>query len=144
LPACGGGVSALSALLAVHVLPSGGGTVTAATGAPTHPTGTTPSGDRHTPGDLLDLSRWYLTLPIANLSGRDDSGPWDVYQAELRTFNHPKYLRLVGDTVEYAAPVRGISTSSASGATRCELREMDCPGRQNKADWGFDDGKDHS
>lgn len=88
LPACGGGVSALSALLDVHVLPSGGGTVTAATGAPTHPTGTTPSGDRHTPGDLLDLSRWYLTLPIADPSGRDDSGPWDVYQAELRTFNH--------------------------------------------------------
>jgi hypothetical protein len=138
----GAGVSALSSMVDVHVSASGGGTVTPATGgSPAHARG---SGDRNTPGGLLDLSRWYLTLPIADPSGDDDSGPWDVYQPSLRTFNSPKYFHVVGDSVEYVAPAIGVTTSAAAGAARCELREMKGPGRDNKAGWGFGDGKTHS
>ena len=140
----GAGVSSLGALLDVRVLPGGGGTVIPASSLTpsTGPT-TQESGERTVPGDLLDLSRWYLTLPITYPSGRDDQGPWDVYQADLRTFNHPTLFHLVGDTVEYVAPTKGVTTSSASGATRCELREMAGPGREDKASWGFDDGEEH-
>ena len=42
--------------------------------------------------------------------------------------------------VEYIAPVNG-TTTSGSGATRCELREM--AGGTSKASWAFDDGKRH-
>jgi hypothetical protein len=99
------------------------------------------------PGGLLDLSRWYLTLPIADPTGKDSSGPWDVYQPELNTFSHPDYFR-VGQTitgqpyVEYVAPVKGVSTSN-SGAARCELREMTGPKATDKASWSFTDGKPH-
>jgi hypothetical protein len=97
------------------------------------------------PSTLLDLSRWYLTLPIADPTGRDSSGPWDVYQPELATFTHPDFFRagtaITGEPyVEYVAPVKGTSTSG-SGATRCELREM--AGGTTKASWSFADGKPH-
>src|SRR5512133_4191699 len=39
------------------------------------------------PGDLIDLTRWYLTLPIKDPTGKDTSGPWDVYQPDLRNFS---------------------------------------------------------
>jgi hypothetical protein len=42
--------------------------------------------------------------------------------------------------VEYTAPVNG-TTTSGSGATRCELREM--AGGTTKASWAFDDGRRH-
>jgi Alginate lyase len=97
--------------------------------------------DRNTPGDLLDLSKWYLALPIADPDGRRDR-PWNVYQPELGTFNHPKFFCLVDGAVEYVAPVKGVTTSGAE-ATRCELREMKGPGRDNEASWGFNDHKTH-
>ncbi len=97
------------------------------------------------PGQLLNLSRWYLTLPIADPTGRDTSGPWDVYQPELATFTYPQYFHTGGDShgpyVEYVAPAKGVTTSG-SGATRCELREM--VGPTVKAAWSFADGKPHS
>src|SRR3954453_19407883 len=78
------------------------------------------------PGDLIDLTRWYLTLPIKDPTGKDTSGPWDVYPPALRHFSW-EYFRVPSvesvPVVEYTAPVNG-TTTSGSGATRCELREM--------------------
>jgi hypothetical protein len=91
------------------------------------------------PGQVLDLSRWYLTMPIADPTGEDRSGPWDVHQPKLRTFRHELFDVRDG-AVEYVAPAKGVTTSSASGATRCELREMKGPGREDKADWRIDSG----
>ena len=95
------------------------------------------------PGDLIDLTRWYLTLPIKDPTGRDRSGPWDVHQPDLRHFSC-EYFRVssVGSVpaVEYTAPVDGVTTSG-SGATRSELREMG--GGTVKASWAFDDGERH-
>jgi hypothetical protein len=98
---------------------------------------------RGVPGDLIDLTRWYLTLPIKDPTGRDRSGPWDVHQPDLRHFSC-EYFRVssVGSVpaVEYVAPVDGVTTSG-SGATRSELREMS--GGTVKASWAFDDGERH-
>jgi hypothetical protein len=95
------------------------------------------------PGDLIDLTRWYLTLPIKDPTGKDTSGPWDVYPPDLRHFSC-EYFRVASvesvPVVEYTAPVNG-TTTSGSGATRCELREM--AGGTTKASWAFDDGKRH-
>ena len=95
------------------------------------------------PGDVLDLSRWYLTLPIAEPS-RDPDRPWNVYQPELQGFSCPDLFRVADGAVEYVAPAKGVTTSAESGATRCELREMTGPGRNDKASWGFADGAVHS
>ena len=47
---------------------------------------------RGVPGDLIDLTRWYLTLPIKDPTGKDTSGPWDVYQPGwLRVPLRPKH-----------------------------------------------------
>ena len=66
---------------------------------------------RGVPGDLIDLTRWYLTLPIKDPTGRDRSGPWDVHQPDLRCFSC-EYFRIpsVGSVpaVEYTAPVDGV------------------------------------
>ena len=96
------------------------------------------------PGDVIDLTRWYLTLPIKDPTGTDTSGPWDVYQPALRHFSHADYFRVSSvnsvPVVEYIAPVIGTPTSG-SKATRCELREM--AGGTTKASWAFNDGKRH-
>ena len=95
------------------------------------------------PGDVIDLARWYLTLPIKAPTGKDTSGPWAVYPPDLRYFSC-EYFRVSSvdsvPVVEYIAPVIGTPTSG-SGATRCELREM--AGGTTKASWAFDDGKRH-
>lgn len=102
------------------------------------------------PGDVLDLTRWYLTLPIADPTGEDASGPWDVYQPRLRMFEHPLYFRAGrdehGEYVEYIAPATpdGAVTTSGSEAVRAELREMAGPDRTSKAAWGIRDGRRHA
>jgi hypothetical protein len=96
------------------------------------------------PGDVLDLSRWYLTLPIA-APDRAPDRPWKVYQPELRRFSHDALFTVLAEgAVEYVAPVKGVTTSAESGATRCELREMTGPDPNDKASWGFADGAEHS
>ncbi|MBV9919534.1 MAG: hypothetical protein JOY78_01590, partial [Pseudonocardia sp.] len=75
------------------------------------------------PGDVIDLTRWYLTLPIKDPAGKGTSGPWHVYPSALRHFSC-EYFRVVSvdsvPVVEYTAPVNG-TTTSGSGATRSEL-----------------------
>jgi hypothetical protein len=107
-------------------------------------TPTTPTTGSSVPGSIYSMARWYLTLPIAAPAGNaDTSGPWDVYNPELATFKHDQYFFVGGDGwVNYVAPVDGVTTSAASGATRSELREM--LSGLTKASWGFNDGKSHA
>ena len=109
---------------------------------PAAPPEVAPAGGRK-PGAVFDLTHWYLTLPIADPSGRDGSGPWDVHPPALATFEHPRffYVNPARELIMYA-PVDGVTTSKASGATRSECREED--GRGNLASWGFADGKEHT
>lgn len=72
-----------------------------------------------TPGELLDLSRWKLTLP----TGKPEK-PDEVKQPALARFVHPEFF-VAEPTggVRFRAPVTGVTTSG-SGYPRCELREM--------------------
>lgn len=106
-----------------------------------------PSGS--VPADLIDLTRWYLTLPVAR-DGDDSQHPKarNVYQQDadeggLLTFHDPHHFHVTGDAVEYVAPVEGATTSSASGATRSELREMTGPTRDDKARWTLGEDTRH-
>lgn len=108
------------------------------------------------PGQVLDLRRWELTMPIAEPG--EPSNPLDVYAGgapnDLNSYTHPSYFRVGSDGdgtyVEFAAPVTGagmVTTSSESGATRTELREMATLNGGNsgpKAEWTLTDGQAHS
>jgi len=125
------GVSAFSSAITITVPAEGGG-------------GGTPTTGGSVPGSVYSMARWYLTLPIADPSGTDASGPWDVYNPELATFKHSAYFFVDGaGWVNYVAPVAGVTTSASSGATRSELREMVGPTKNDKANWGFGDGNTH-
>jgi hypothetical protein len=126
------GVSAFSSAITVNVpVEAGGG-------------GGTPTAGGSVPGAVYSMARWYLTLPIADPSGVDTSGPWDIYNPELATFKHSTYFFVDGaGWVNYVSPVAGVTTSASSGATRSELREMVGPTKNDKANWGFADGNSH-
>jgi hypothetical protein len=83
------------------------------------------------PGSLLNLSSWKLTLPTNTArSGNPD----EVFQPELAIFSN-SYFRLTGDRrgVVFNAPVGGAHTSGSS-YPRSELREMKNGGKE-KAAW---------
>jgi hypothetical protein len=101
---------------------------------PTTEEPTTPPSAPKIPGQKFNLSRWYLTLPIASTDGSDTSGPWDIYNPRLQTFVHPRYFYLDdAGNLKLEAPVKGVTTSSASGATRDEFREETADGQH--ASW---------
>lgn len=82
-----------------------------------------------TPGQLLDLSTWKITLPIGK-----KNNPEEVQQPQLATFADPNWFHTnpAGDAVIFRAPVNGVTTSG-SGYPRSELREMQAGGKE--ASW---------
>ena len=89
------------------------------------------------PSQLLDLSSWKLTLPVAGDSG---SSPREVKQPELAEFSLAPYFRIndAGDAVVFRAPAGGFTTSGSS-YPRSELREMTADGRE-LASWSTTEG----
>jgi alginate lyase len=97
------------------------------TAVPTPPPSAEPPAANRYPGEVLDLSNWYLTLP----TGRK-SAPDDVYQPALTTYVGPYFhLNRSGDGVVFTANAGG-ATTSGSNYPRSELREMS---GDHKADW---------
>jgi hypothetical protein len=92
-------------------------------------------GECRYPADVLNLSNWYLGLPI----GAQES-PTNVYQPELDTYAiDPWFVPAVGCTgVRFRAAVNGVTTSG-SGYPRSELREMTNNGT-TKASWSSTSG----
>jgi hypothetical protein len=88
----------------------------------------------HAPGQVLDLSRWYLTLPTPDPGGA--AKPHHVHQPALRTFRHALFDVRNG-AVECVATVDGVPTSQNTAAARCELREMAGPDGTEQAWWDF-------
>lgn len=81
------------------------------------------SGGATKPTDLINLDKWKITLPIGQ-----PEDPDEIHAPALNTYTSD-YFNLVKDNsniacVEFVAPVKGVTTSAASGATRSELREM--------------------
>lgn len=90
------------------------------------------------PASVLDMSRWYLTLPEPD---PDTGGVWDVRHPNLTTFVHRRWFYLGDDAmVWFVAPVAGRSTTPVGGA-RSQLREV----RPDQVDaaWPWDGREDH-
>jgi hypothetical protein len=86
-----------------------------------------------TPGGVLELTNWKLTLPTGS-----DSKPDEVKQPELANYAKDPYFVVQGKGVRFRAPVDGVTTSGSS-YPRSELREMTSDG-QEKADWSSTSG----
>lgn len=87
------------------------------------------------PAEVLDLTDWKLTLPIA---GEDPDKPLEILQPELATYTIDPYFLVYGDAVRFQAHAGGVTTSN-SGYPRAELREMVNDGA-DLADWSTTDG----
>ncbi|GAA2109906.1 chondroitinase-B domain-containing protein [Streptomyces synnematoformans] len=87
------------------------------------------------PADVLDLTNWYIGLPIG-----DEESPTNVEQPELDTFAiDPWFIATEDcDAVRFRAAVNGVTTSGSS-YPRSELREMTDSG-QEKAAWSSTSG----
>lgn len=91
------------------------------------------------PARTLDLSRWRLTLPVADPA--DPTWPREVRRPDLDAFVHDTWYRDDTGRVWCIAPVGGVSTGPA-GASRCELRETTSTG--DDASWGIGGDDDHA
>ncbi|WDQ15197.1 polysaccharide lyase family 7 protein [Rhodopirellula sp. P2] len=93
-----------------------------------------------TPADILDLSRWRLTLPIGT---RKDGRPDEIRQPELSNFSHPEHFHVINPNgVVFRAHCGGVTTKG-SGFPRSELREMS-PDGTARANWSTDDSTTHT
>lgn len=88
------------------------------------------------PSDILDLSRWKLTLPITRPG---EKLPIEIHQPELSDFEKPDYFfaNNASSSVVFRAYCTNTTTSN-SKYPRCELREM--TGHREKAKWSTSDG----
>ncbi|MEJ3747545.1 polysaccharide lyase family 7 protein [Actinomycetes bacterium KLBMP 9797] len=88
------------------------------------------------PGNIIDLTNWKLTLPVA---AEDSDGPAEIEQPELATYTSPEFaLTETADGVRFRATVDG-ATTSGSKYPRSELREM-TDGGAAKAAWSTTSG----
>jgi hypothetical protein len=88
------------------------------------------------PGQLLNLTNWYLTLPIG-----EPEDPLDIYQKNgLNTYTVSPWFKVdaTGKYVNFRANCGGVTTSGSSHP-RSELREMKNNGA-DKASWSTSTG----
>jgi hypothetical protein len=79
------------------------------------------------PGDVLDLHRWRLNLPVDS-KGRTSGDSALVRQPALLTYTDPSFaVNAAGDGVEFTAGVGGATTENSKYA-RSELRELSASG----------------
>ena len=98
------------------------------------------------PGEILDLSMWYLTLPIGTPGNL--TKPLDIYAPELRTYQLPDNRKgyafvgtFAGNAILFKSHVGGVASyKGTSPYARCELREMAVPDSTKKAWWSLSDG----
>lgn len=89
-----------------------------------------------TPGQLIDLKNWYLTLP----TGRPKD-PDCIFQPRLESFIHPKFF-FVNQKKNAVVCIAhcGAVTTKSSRYGRSELREC-TNGGKDKAAWDTDQGE---
>lgn len=88
------------------------------------------------PSQVLDLTNWYLTLPLANEKGDEAE---TVRQPELASFTHTTHFFTndVQDAVVFSSFAGGFTTPNSKN-TRSELREMN---GKTLAKWNVSSGK---
>ncbi len=93
------------------------------------------------PGKIIDLSHWKLTLPIDTPHA---GNPDEVVAPNLANFSAAGFFQASDDGagVVFRAPCGGATTSGSS-YPRCELREMQ-PGGKKEASWSTSDALIHS
>ncbi|WP_407564614.1 chondroitinase-B domain-containing protein [Streptomyces sp. 184] len=93
------------------------------------------SGSCDYPADVLDLTNWYIGLPVG-----EEESPTNVEQPELATYANDPWFTATPDcdAVQFRAAVNGVTTSG-SDYPRSELREMTDSGR-TKASWSANSG----
>lgn len=77
------------------------------------------------PGSVYDLTNWKITLPTDGPDGGTNAD--EITQSALDTYADINFFLNGSNEMEMRAPVQG-ATTSGSGATRCELREMEDDG----------------
>jgi hypothetical protein len=82
------------------------------------------------PSDVLNLTRWYLQLPVSE-TGVDDS-PWFITTAELQPYADSYFYAGALGGVVFRTPVSGVHTSGSENP-RTELRETNFLG--TLVDW---------
>lgn len=88
-----------------------------------------------TPGQILKLTNWKLTLPTGPAEG-----PTEIKQPVLKNYKDNPWFVVTTDKtgVRFRAPVNGVTTKNSS-YPRSELREMTKNGTQN-ASWSSTSG----
>jgi hypothetical protein len=88
------------------------------------------------PSEILDLTNWKLTLPLA-ASGSTTAA--EISQPALATFSDPYFFGSSDGTGVVFRANAGGATTSGSGYPRSELREMTADGTE-EASWSTDSG----
>jgi Alginate lyase len=93
------------------------------------------------PGQLLDLSHWKLTVPVAGEGSKDAAEirqpQLSVFQDRTSFFVDPKLKGVV-----FRAACGGVTTKG-SKYPRCELRELYGTGKDSTAVWNTSDAGSH-
>ena len=94
------------------------------------------------PGQVLDLSHWKLTVPVAHSGSKEAH---EIRQPQLALFQERTsfFVDPKRKGVVFRAPCGG-ATTSGSKFPRCELRELYGSGKDSTAVWGTDDGGVHT
>lgn len=88
------------------------------------------------PGSVFDLENWKLTVPTDG--GDSGTNADEILQPDLDYYRDPSYFTLDGNNrMVCTAPAVG-ATTSGSGGTRSELREMD---GSNESAWSMSSAK---
>ncbi|MDZ8035900.1 polysaccharide lyase family 7 protein [Nostoc sp. DedSLP04] len=93
------------------------------------------SGNAQYPADVLDLSKWKITLPISLNSPPNSNKATEIKQPQLKTYSNSEYFRLNGakNGVLLKAIAGGARTSTNTAYARSELREMQGDGTESAA-----------
>ncbi|MEH2079239.1 MAG: polysaccharide lyase family 7 protein [Nostoc sp.] len=93
------------------------------------------SGNAQYPADVLDLSKWKLTLPISLNSPPNSNKATEIKQPQLKTYSNSEYFRLnaAKNGVLLKAIAGGARTSKNTAYARSELREMQGDGTESAA-----------
>ncbi|MFN6478200.1 polysaccharide lyase family 7 protein [Nostoc sp. DedQUE07] len=93
------------------------------------------SGNAQNPADVLDLSKWKITLPISLNSPPNSNKATEIKQPQLKTYSNSEYFRLnaAKNGVLLKAIAGGARTSTNTAYARSELREMQGDGTESAA-----------